>query len=58
MSADNTAIDLSATAMVRGLGNAKKHTSIYPLRFKWQDYVLIVVLVLCIGGRLLWPSLS
>ncbi|EOT30026.1 energy-coupling factor transporter transmembrane component T [Enterococcus saccharolyticus] len=58
MSADNTAIDLSATAMVRGLGNSKKHTSIYPLRFQWQDYVLMGILVLCIGGRLLWPSLN
>ncbi|KAF1305103.1 energy-coupling factor transporter transmembrane component T [Candidatus Enterococcus willemsii] len=55
MSADNTALDLSATAMVRGLGNMKQHTSIYPLRFHWQDYLLIVVLIGCIGGRLLWP---
>ncbi len=54
MSAENTSLDLSAAALVRGLGNPKAHTSVYEIRLKSQDYVLIGILILCgIVGRLI-----
>ncbi len=55
MSADTTATNLSAVALMRGLGNTKQHTSIYPLKFQRQDYLLGMLLVLCVAGRLLRP---
>lgn len=52
MSAENTSLDLSSAALVRGLANPTKHTSIYEIRLKFQDYLLIIILVLgAIGGR-------
>lgn len=41
MTVDKAAIDLSAAALVRGLGNKGKHTSIYRIKFRVQDYLLI-----------------
>jgi energy-coupling factor transporter transmembrane protein EcfT len=40
MSAENTATELSATALVRGLSAENPHTSVYPLRLKLADYVV------------------
>lgn len=54
MSAENTSLDLSSAALVRGLANPKAHTSVYKIRFNVQDYVLIGSLILCgIVGRLM-----
>lgn len=54
MSAENTSLDLSSAALVRGLANPTKHTSVYEIRLKIQDYLLITVLILgVVGGRLL-----
>jgi len=54
MSAENTSLDLSSAALVRGLANPTTHTSIYEIRLKIQDYVLIGILVLSgIIGRLI-----
>ncbi|MTD38657.1 energy-coupling factor transporter transmembrane protein EcfT [Erwinia sp. CPCC 100877] len=52
MSAENSSSDLSAAALVRGLGNPKSHTSIYTIHFRVQDYLLFISLVvLIIFGR-------
>ncbi|MGM0217484.1 energy-coupling factor transporter transmembrane component T [Enterococcus sp. AZ126] len=54
MSAENTSLDLSSAALVRGLANPKAHTSVYEIRFNVQDYILIGSLILCgIVGRLM-----
>ncbi|OJG67454.1 hypothetical protein RV09_GL002670 [Enterococcus moraviensis] len=54
MSAENTSLDLSSAALVRGLANPKAHTSVYEIRLKIQDYLLIGMLILCgIVGRLI-----
>lgn len=55
MSVENTSLDLSAAALVRGLGNPGMHTSIYEVSMKKQDYILLLILVgiLVIGGILL-----
>lgn len=45
MSAENTSLDLSSAALVRGLSNPRKHTSVYEIRMKGQDYLLITVLL-------------
>ena len=58
MSADNTALDLSATARMRGLGKGRAYTSIYPLKFRWSDYVAWLIMFVCLGGRLFWPTFS
>ncbi|MEI5995336.1 energy-coupling factor transporter transmembrane component T [Candidatus Enterococcus mansonii] len=52
MSAENTSLDLSSAALVRGLANPKAHTSIYEIRLKVQDYLLVSTLILCgVVGR-------
>lgn len=54
MSAENTSLDLSAAALVRGLANPGIHTSVYKIRLNIQDYALISVLIFCgIAGRLI-----
>lgn len=54
MSAENTSSDLSAAALVRGLGNPKQHTSIYTIQLRLQDYFLFAVLIiLLVFGRTL-----
>lgn len=50
ISVETTSLDVSAAALVRGLGNPGKHTSVYEVRLKRQDYVLLGLLV----GGLLW----
>lgn len=53
MSAENTSLDLSSAALVRGLANTTNHTSIYAIKMKIQDYILIFILLLAIFlGRL------
>ncbi|MFW8053298.1 energy-coupling factor transporter transmembrane component T [Vagococcus fluvialis] len=44
VSVDNTSQELSAAALVRGLGNEGTHTSLYEVRFKLQDYLLVMTL--------------
>ena len=51
MSAENTSMDLSSAALVRGLGNQGVHTSVYDLRLRIQDYLLLLLLVAMIIGR-------
>ncbi|SER91233.1 energy-coupling factor transport system permease protein [Isobaculum melis] len=52
MSAENTSLDLSAAALVRGIANPGKHTSVYEIKLRVQDYLLISVLIFAlIGGR-------
>ncbi|WP_326716478.1 energy-coupling factor transporter transmembrane component T [Vagococcus jeotgali] len=41
MAVEKSAQDLSASALVRGLGNEGAHTSIYETKFKVQDYILL-----------------
>lgn len=54
MSAENTSLDLSSAALVRGLGNPTSHTSIYKIHLKVQDYLLIGSLILSgIFGRMI-----
>ncbi|MFD2305414.1 energy-coupling factor transporter transmembrane component T [Enterococcus termitis] len=48
MTAENTSIDLSSAALVRGLANPTLHTSVYDIRLNVQDYILIVLLI--VGG--------
>ncbi|MFD1899526.1 hypothetical protein GQR36_04045 [Enterococcus termitis] len=48
MTAENTSIDLSSAALVRGLVNPTLHTSVYDIRLNVQDYILIVLLI--VGG--------
>lgn len=52
MTAENTSLDLSSAALVRGLGNPEAHTSVYQITFRWQDYALVGVLFLggIVGG--------
>lgn len=53
MSAENTSLDLSSAALVRGLANPKAHTSVYKIRLNVQDYLLMGLLIFCsIIGRL------
>ncbi|MDR2278236.1 MAG: energy-coupling factor transporter transmembrane protein EcfT, partial [Vagococcus sp.] len=42
VSVENTSVELSAASLVRGLGSSNSHTSIYEIRFKLQDYLLIL----------------
>lgn len=52
MSAENTSLDLSSAALVRGLANPKQHTSVYEIKMQVQDYLLVTVLLLgVIFGR-------
>jgi energy-coupling factor transporter transmembrane protein EcfT len=49
MSAENTATELSATALVRGLSAKNPHTSVYSLQLKGADYAVfssVIVLIL------------
>lgn len=48
MSAENTATELSATALVRGLSAKNPHTSVYTLRLKLADYVVFGTVLLLI----------
>lgn len=51
MTAENTSLDLSSAALVRGLGNPGQHTSVYDISFGFQDYLLVFVLGLgCVAG--------
>lgn len=50
MSAENTSLDLSSAALVRGIANPGEHTSVYEIKMRMQDYVLISVLVLALIG--------
>ncbi|MBP1046099.1 energy-coupling factor transporter transmembrane protein EcfT [Enterococcus sp. BWM-S5] len=51
MSAENTSLDLSSAALVRGLSNSGTHTSVYALRLRLQDYVLMTALLFLAIGR-------
>lgn len=51
MSAENTANDLTAAALVRGISNPEFHSSIYDVRFRIQDYVLLFILLCGVLGR-------
>lgn len=54
MSAENTSLDLSSAALVRGLSNTTQHTSIYAIQMKIQDYILLFILLFSIFfGRLI-----
>lgn len=46
VSVENTSIELSAAALVRGLGSQTPHTSIYEVKFKLQDIILLMVLII------------
>lgn len=46
VSVENTSVELSAASLVRGLGSSNSHTSIYEIKFKLQDYLLIILLIL------------
>ena len=53
---DYTAQELSAAALVRGLGYEGQHTSVISIKLKVQDYLLLVsllVLLLIEGGVIL-----
>lgn len=52
LSAEETSLNLSASALVRGLGNKNEHTSYYQLRLKSYDYILIGVIVGCLLIRM------
>lgn len=52
LSAEETALNLSASALVRGLGNNQQHTSYYTLKMKWYDYGLIASLIGCVIVRM------
>lgn len=52
LSAEETSMNLSATALVRGLSNPQKHTSVYQLKLKLPDYFLMSSLVICFGLRM------
>lgn len=54
MSVDNTATELSAAALTRGLGNQGEHTSVYDVKWQSQDYALLIVLisVVILGRRM------
>jgi len=43
---DYTAQELSATALVRGLGNEGRHTSVITIKLKLQDYLLLICLLI------------
>lgn len=46
-----TAQDLSAAALVRGLGFEGKHTSVIPIKLKIQDYLLLASLLVLLLGE-------
>lgn len=46
VSVENTSVELSAASLVRGLGSTNKHSSIYHITFKLQDYLLLFLLIL------------
>ena len=48
MSAENTATELSATALVKSLSAKNPHTSVYTLRLKLADYVVFGTVLLLI----------
>ncbi|MGW1677354.1 energy-coupling factor transporter transmembrane component T [Saccharopolyspora sp. NPDC002376] len=48
--------DLSASALLRGLGSQPRPTSMHPLRFGPADAVAVVVVVLLAVATLLWRS--
>ena len=45
VSVENTSQELSAAALVRGLGNEGTHTSLYEVKFEKQDYGLLLILL-------------
>lgn len=49
VSVENTSIELSAASLVRGLGTTAKHTSIYEIKFKIQDYLLVLFLLIFVA---------
>lgn len=52
LSAEETSLNLSATALVRGLANPKKHTSVHELQLKGPDYALMGSLLGCLVVRM------
>lgn len=49
--------DLSASAILRGLGSRHRPVSLDPPRFGWQDLALALVLALLVAASLLLPGL-
>lgn len=45
MSAINTADELSAAAVTRGIENPCKKTSIFSMRFTWKDYLVLIITI-------------
>ena len=45
VSVENTTVDLSAAALVRGLGSETQSTSVYEVKFNIQDYLLFIFLI-------------
>lgn len=59
MSVEATSVELSAAALVRGLGNEEKSSSIYEVKFKMQDVILFLCLIIFfVGGWLLNDSIK
>lgn len=52
LSAEETSMNLSATALVRGLANPIKHTSVHALHLKIPDYVFMGSLISCFVVRM------
>ncbi|HCM90853.1 MULTISPECIES: energy-coupling factor transporter transmembrane component T [Vagococcus] len=50
VSVESTSIELSAAALVRGLGSAEESTSVYDVRFRIQDIILLLSLVIFFTG--------
>jgi len=51
MSAEKTATELSATALVRGLATDTRHTTVYDQKLQWRDaFVLLVLCGFLLGG--------
>ncbi len=46
VSVETASIDLSAASLVRGLGSDSINTSIYEVKFRVQDYLLFLLLIL------------
>jgi energy-coupling factor transport system permease protein len=54
LSADSLAVDLSAVALVRGMGNQGVKTSIQVLTFRLQDYLVFIFSVCFIFGKVVF----
>ncbi len=50
VSVESTSIELSAAALVRGLGSVEESTSIYEVKFRIQDIILLLSLVIFFTG--------